>query len=68
MQANVILRPNLSQETLSAVRAYLSTFTPDRYSIISFGGKTWIHFKDSGDIALIDAQFPNLIESTVEVF
>jgi hypothetical protein len=68
MHANVVLRPNLSRETLSAVRAYLSTFTPDRYSIITFDGKTWIHFKDSDDASLLDAQFPNLVESMVEVF
>jgi hypothetical protein len=67
MHANVILRPNLSHETLSAVRAYLSTFTPDRYSIITFDGKTWIHFKDAKDAALLDVQFPNLIVSLVEV-
>lgn len=62
------LKIGISDETVGAVRTYLSSFSTGPYTVERFDGAAAIYFADPRDLRLLQDQFPGLIERVDERF
>jgi len=67
LRSKIILRNDLSQETLTAVRSYLGRFLDRRHSLEHFDGSFSIYLRDPADARLLRQQFGALIADVQDV-
>jgi hypothetical protein len=59
--AKIVLKQNLSQETLGALKTYMGQFFNERHVIEEIEGRVEIHLHDSDDLRMLRRHFPSLI-------
>lgn len=62
LRAKIMLKHNLSGETLDAVRRYLKQFLDQKYSLEHFDGQLSIYLHNADDVGQLRQQFPSLIK------
>jgi hypothetical protein len=67
LRSKIILKSDLSQETLTAVRTYLRRFLHRRHSLENFAGSFSIYLRDPADARLLRQQFGALIADVQDV-
>jgi hypothetical protein len=61
--SKVVLKDNLSSETVEALQSYLKHFLNDKHSIERADGRMLLHLHDSDDVQMLRQHFPSLIAS-----
>lgn len=67
LRSKIILKRDLSQETLKAVRGYLGQFLARRHSLEHYDGSFSIYLRDPADARLVRQQFGALIADVQDV-
>jgi hypothetical protein len=63
----IVLKTNLSQETLNSIRGYLRQFLDRRHTLEHFNGGFSIYLHDAADARLVREQFSLLIMDVQDV-
>jgi hypothetical protein len=61
LRSKIVLKSDLSQETLTALRSYLRQFLDGRHMLEHFDGSLSIYLHDLVDVRLVRGQFPSPI-------
>ena len=67
LRSRIVLKSDLSGETLDAVRDYLGQFLDRRHSLEYFDGTFSIYLHDRDDLRLVREQFPLLIANVQDL-
>jgi hypothetical protein len=67
LRSKIILKGDLSEETLTAVRTYLRRCLDRRHSLEHFAGSFSIYLRDPADARLLRQQFGALIADVQDV-
>jgi hypothetical protein len=59
----VLLKDNLSTETVEALQSYLRQFLNEKHSIERSDGRMLLHLHDADDVRMLRRHFPSLIAS-----
>jgi hypothetical protein len=68
LRSKIVLKSDLSEETLTALRDYLRQFLDGRHTLEHFDGSFSIYLFDRADVRLVQEQFPSLIVAVQNVY
>lgn len=67
LRSKIVLKSDVSQDTLTALRSYLRQFLEGRHTLEHFDGSLSIYLHDQADVRLVRDQFPSLIAAVQNV-
>jgi len=67
LRSKIVLKSDLSRQTLTALRAYLRQLLDGRHTLEHFGGSFSIYLHDRADAQMVQEQFPSLVADVQNV-